>query len=62
MTGYWPPEKVESDVCLLCGLEGWGCVCDPARPRRKPSDAEVEAARRSRMTRAELASERRGSR
>ena len=53
MTGYFPPERAEVDVCLLCGLEGWSCICDPARPQHKATDAELERAREARLTRAE---------
>ena len=51
---YWPPEQPEIDACLLCGLEGFGCVCDPTAP------SDVERQRRTRLTRSELAAERDG--
>jgi len=50
---YYPPELPESDVCLLCGLEGWGCVCDPCAPCEAPSSEQLGRARESRLTRAE---------
>ena len=55
MTGFCPPEHREPDLCLLCGLEAWGCICDPARPHRTPTTAELERAREARLTRAEAA-------
>jgi hypothetical protein len=50
---YYPPERPEIDVCLVCGLEGWGCVCDPCAPRDEPTAEQIELARESRLTRAE---------
>lgn len=50
-------DKPEADICLMCGLEGWGCICDPTRPRRRATEADLEQARRTRLTRAELAAE-----
>ena len=26
---YYPPERPEVDICPVCGLEGWGCTCEP---------------------------------
>ena len=49
---YWPPEHPESDICLLCGLEGWSCICDPCAAG-EPTGAEIEQARESRLTRSE---------
>ena len=51
---YYPPERPEIDVCLVCGLEGWGCVCDPCAPSEAPTAEQVENGRESRLTRAEL--------
>lgn len=51
---YWPPEKPEADVCLSCGCEGWGCVCDPTSPLHGPRESAIERARRSRLTMAEI--------
>jgi hypothetical protein len=42
------------DDCEECGAVHWrDCVCDPSRPRRRPSLAELDAARRERLTRSE---------
>ena len=49
-----PPERVEPDVCLVCGLEAHGCVCPPAPPQ---TAAELERARRARLSIAELENE-----
>ncbi|MES1178959.1 MAG: hypothetical protein ABUL62_31880 [Myxococcales bacterium] len=51
---YMPPERVEPDVCVLCGLESYACVC-PAPAQT--TQAEIELARRSRLSTAELESE-----
>ena len=50
---FSPQETPEPDICLLCGLEGWGCVCDPCPPRETSSAAEIERGRGERLTRAE---------
>jgi len=50
---YYPPERPEIDICLVCGLEGWGCVCDPCAPHDEPTAEHLELARESRLTRAE---------
>lgn len=50
----FPPERVEPDVCLLCGLEEPGCVCTASLLEAR---AELEHARRSRLSAAELESE-----
>jgi hypothetical protein len=50
---YFPPERPEIDICLVCGLEGWGCVCDPCAAREEPTAEQLEFARESRLTRAE---------
>lgn len=39
--------------CDRCGLEIWGCVCDPARPYRQPTPEEIELAREERLSRLE---------
>jgi hypothetical protein len=54
---YSPTDEPETDVCLSCGLESWGCVCDPSRPLHGPQESDLERARRARLSRAELASE-----
>lgn len=51
---YFPPERVEPDVCATCGLETYGCVCPPPA---STTQAELERARRSRLSTAELESE-----
>jgi len=46
------------DGCDLCDAVDWrDCCCDPTRPRRLPTEAEIEQARRARLSRAELDSE-----
>ncbi|HEX3852191.1 MAG TPA: hypothetical protein VHW01_14575 [Polyangiaceae bacterium] len=50
---YYPPERPEIDICLVCGLEGWGCVCDPCAPREEPTAEQLERARETRLMRAE---------
>jgi hypothetical protein len=50
---YYPPERPEIDICLACGFEGWGCICDPCAPREEPTPERLELARESRMMRAE---------
>ena len=42
-----------ADECQRCGLEWWGCICDPARPRRQPTQAEIQVAREARLVRSE---------
>jgi hypothetical protein len=56
MTGYFPGPP-EQDVCLLCGLETWSCICSPLRPNHKATPAELEQARAERLTRAEREAE-----
>jgi hypothetical protein len=51
---YMPPERIEPDVCVLCGLESFACVCPPAVPQ---NGADLERARQSRLSTAELESE-----
>jgi len=48
---HYPPERIEPDVCVLCGLESYACVCPPATPQ---SAAKLELARQSRLSTAEL--------
>lgn len=50
----FPPERLEPDVCVLCGLESYACVCPPPAPT---TQAELELARRSRLSTAEIESE-----
>jgi len=52
-SAYFPPERPETDICLACGLEGWGCVCDPCAPTEAPTPEQLERARDERLTRAE---------
>lgn len=52
-------DPLRADFCDLCGLT-WPCLCDPAHPRTRPTEAELEAARRSRLARAELEREQKG--
>jgi hypothetical protein len=55
---HFPPERVEPDVCVLCGLESYACVCPvPAPAPAQPTQAELDLARRSRLSTAELESE-----
>lgn len=58
MTGYDLDNPLRLDSCDRCGATNWReCICDCNRPYRQPTAAELEAARRTRLTRAELASE-----
>jgi len=50
---YFPPERPEIDVCLLCGFEGWACICNPLKPHQRATQADIERARESRLTCAE---------
>jgi len=50
----FPPERLKPDVCITCGLEAYACVCPPAVPQ---TAAELERARQSRLSTAELESE-----
>lgn len=54
---YFPPERVEPDVCLVCGFEACECLCPPASATL-PTAEELERSRCSRLTAAELASQR----
>jgi hypothetical protein len=51
---YFPPERIEPDVCVLCGLESFACMCSPPAPA---TTAELERARQSRLSTAELKNE-----
>ena len=51
---YFPSEQTEIDVCLLCGLEGWSCICSPTAHREHTED-EVAESRETRLTCAERA-------
>jgi hypothetical protein len=54
MTGEDFDNPLRLDCCDRCGAVHWGdCVCDPARPYRQPTPAEIEHARTARLTRAE---------
>ena len=54
MTGYDLDTPLRVDDCPRCLAVHWrDCICDPDNPRRVPTDAEVEAAREQRLTRAE---------
>lgn len=47
-------SPLRTDDCERCGAIDWrDCVCDPARPYRTPTPAEIERAREARLTRAE---------
>lgn len=52
-SAYFPPEAPESDICMLCGLEGWGCVCDPCPQREATIPEKLERGRDERLMRAE---------
>ena len=42
------------DDCDVCGAIHWrDCVCDPTRPFRQPTEAEIEAGREERLSRLE---------
>jgi hypothetical protein len=45
--------RVDVDVCATCGLVGWSCLCDPSRTQCRLSEAQLQRARRSRLTNAE---------
>jgi hypothetical protein len=53
---FFPPERVEIDVCPTCHLVGWSCACDPSRLACLQDEARLQRARRSRLTAAELSS------
>lgn len=58
MTGYDLDHPLKLDSCDRCGAANWReCMCDCSRPYRQPTPAELESARRTRLTRAELAAE-----
>jgi formylglycine-generating enzyme required for sulfatase activity len=58
VNGYDLDNPLRVDCCDVCDAVNWReCICDPTRPRRKPTEAELERARRARLTRSELASE-----
>ncbi len=55
MNEYDLENPLRVDCCDVCDAVNWReCVCDPSRPRHKPTDAELERSRRARLTRAEL--------
>jgi hypothetical protein len=51
---HFPPERLEPDVCIACGLEAYACLCAPAPAQ---TAAELERSRQSRLSAAELESE-----
>ena len=54
MNGYDFDNPLRVDDCERCGAIDWrDCICDPSRPNRQPTAAEIEAARARRLTRAE---------
>jgi hypothetical protein len=56
MMAYDLDHPLQLDSCDRCAAPNWReCICDAARPYRQPTDVEIERARRSRLTRAELA-------
>ena len=51
---YWPGDDDPGpDFCTGCGLEG-ACTCDAMNPRIGPRESDLERARRSRLTLAEI--------
>lgn len=56
MTGEDLDNPLRVDDCPRCGAVHWrDCVCSPTKHSvRPPTPAEVEAARRSRLTRSEV--------
>ena len=44
---------LEAEICELCALESWACVCSPIAREHRPTDAELQQARTERLTRAE---------
>jgi hypothetical protein len=58
------PEDLErpvpdEDECLACGVPVWECVCVPGSQRKPLTAAELERARRERLTQAEARVEKR---
>lgn len=54
MLGYDLDHPLHVDGCDRCAAPHWSqCICDPGRPNRQPTAAEIEAARQRRLTRAE---------
>lgn len=47
-------SPLPADGCARCSEPWVTCLCDPARPFRQPTEAELEAARDERLTRHEL--------
>ncbi|MFZ5891283.1 MAG: hypothetical protein ACOY0T_09555 [Myxococcota bacterium] len=41
------------DGCPRCAEEWWSCFCNPSRPFRQPTQAELELAREERLSRHE---------
>lgn len=48
MLGYDIDHPLAVDECLVCGFIGFDCICDPARPHRRPTPPEIEEARQRR--------------
>lgn len=44
---------LEEDGCPRCSEPWPTCLCDPSRPFRQPTEAEIVAARERRLARAE---------
>lgn len=51
--GYDLDHPLPLAECDLCGLS-WPCLCDPSRPNRRPTEAELDRARQTRLTRSEI--------
>jgi hypothetical protein len=41
-------DTIDVDGCQRCGEPWWGCICDPSRPFRQPTEAEIQRARAER--------------
>jgi hypothetical protein len=54
LSSYDLDQPLRVDDCVRCGAIDWrDCSCDPSRPNRQPTPAELEAARQARLTRTE---------
>jgi hypothetical protein len=56
MNGFDLENPLRVDNCEQCGAIHWrDCVCDPTRPLRQPTEAELEVGREERLSRLERA-------
>jgi hypothetical protein len=55
VNGFDLDNPLRVDDCERCGAVHWrDCVCDPDQVHRQPTHAEIERARASLLTRAEI--------